>query len=172
MLLNVLLYPGTLFGTMTFVIYAVLAVALATARMGSGSRRVLATIVIAIAVANVFSHSLSDWRAGSPDAAQLQAIRSKLAGARNRPLFIDEVAARYVYDYRLPSAARAWTFSRRPPGAWPLSADERLPGSIWLVGLDKGDYTRGLPQARRFRLGGIEFRSIPDGKRKSLLLLW
>lgn len=88
-----------------------------------------------------------------------QAVREQVRGARR--VAFDEVAARYVFDYRLPEGAVYWNFSAPPPGNCPNSADERDPGVTWVLSPTKSGVTRGLPPYERVRLFGREFRSMP-----------
>ena len=49
------------------------------------------------------------------------------------PLWIDSVAARYVYDYRLPPNSLSWEFVHPLPTTFPQSLAERPSGTVWVI---------------------------------------
>jgi hypothetical protein len=96
----------------------------------------------------------TDWRA-TPDSA---AIRAALPPGRT--LSIDGVAARFVFDYRLPEKAVSWNYST-PPGEWPPSLPEKAGDTVWIVSIPGLSIVPGFPPARGAVFLGREFRSIP-----------
>ena len=68
----------------------------------------------------------TDWRA-TPDAA---AIRASLPPGST--LNVDGVAARFVFDYKLPDNAVSWHYST-PPERWPPSLPEKPRDMIWIA---------------------------------------
>lgn len=86
---------------------------------------------------------------------------ARTAVAQGRAVGVDEVAARFVFDYRLPSGAFFWNYSVPPPQTWPTSTAERSPSVTWILSPVKGAVTRGISPGPPVRLFGRTFRSIP-----------
>ncbi len=75
---------------------------------------------------------------------------------------VDEIAARYLFDYRLPEHALFLNFSQSAEHPWPTSTLQRRPGEIWIVGMGVADRCAGLPKSPRAHLLGHEFLSMPE----------
>ena len=86
-------------------------------------------------------------------------IRETVLANPNRKYAIDEVAARFVFDYQLPKNSTSWTFMQAP-GVPLISAKERLSDATWIVSTSmlgegfpemlKKDYPRVEFLGRRF----------------------
>ncbi len=70
---------------------------------------------------------------GRPDPAQIQEVIAMVAREPQRRYLIDPFAARHVFDYRLPSNARNWTFGRPFPRMWPGSLGDLQPDETWII---------------------------------------
>lgn len=93
--------------------------------------------------------------------ARYAEIRTVLQTRAVRAIAADEVAARFVFDYRLPPGAFFWNYSVPPPKTCPASVLEKAPGVTWVLSPVKSNTTKGLPAAGKVRLFGRELGSIP-----------
>lgn len=75
-------------------------------------------------------------------------------------VLLDGAAARYVFDYRLPSGFLDWNFSSRFPGSLPTDEPLRV-GDVYLVGPDN---IRFLEQKTPFRACLSQWRPFGLGK--------
>ncbi len=89
-----------------------------------------------------------------PDAAAIKAEMSSLP--EGTPLLIDSVAARFVFDYRLPPGTTAWEFSRPFREGYPRAIGERAPGTVWVIQRHNDLMGTAMPA----RLLGRDFQSI------------
>ena len=90
----------------------------------------------------------------------IAALRARVE-ANGREIWFDEIAARYVFGYRVPGDGIYWNFSRPFPQVWPLDLREKKPGSIWIVARSKADSCEGMERSERVVLWGHRFESLP-----------
>ncbi|HEY9850413.1 MAG TPA: hypothetical protein V6D28_13185 [Leptolyngbyaceae cyanobacterium] len=97
-----------------------------------------------------------------PDELRPQEIRNFVIANPNRKYAIDEVAARFVFDYRLPKDSTCWSAIRPAPASYP-SAEDKLPDVIWIVATyNLGRY---IPEMQadypKVEFMGRKFESLP-----------
>ncbi|MFB2833817.1 glycosyltransferase family 39 protein [Floridanema evergladense] len=95
--------------------------------------------------------------------SQYQKIREVVLDKPKRKYAIDEIAARFVFDYKLPKNSIAWNFIKPAPDAYPISAKDKKPGTIWIVSKSKlGHYVPEMqPDYPRVEFMGRKFNSLP-----------
>jgi hypothetical protein len=93
-----------------------------------------------------------------------------LAFSEQEILMVDEYSARLGYDYRLPSNAIDWNWSRATGPHWPTDVTEAKPGELWYVSEAQRTKCGGLGERTPFRCCGLSFGSIPSDPWK--LLVW
>ncbi|MEM8639324.1 MAG: hypothetical protein AAGG51_10985 [Cyanobacteria bacterium P01_G01_bin.54] len=75
---------------------------------------------------------------------------------------IDEVVARFVFDYRIPDGITDWNY-QNPVYFQPRSLTEKPTNTVWMVSTAKGAVTEGLSKDyERVQLWGRQFNSIPQ----------
>lgn len=70
---------------------------------------------------------------GLYDAGRYAVLRHHVDVLKPMPLLVDEAAARYVYDFALPSGARDWLLTRRCDDGMKSSIASKPAGEAWLV---------------------------------------
>jgi uncharacterized membrane protein len=100
---------------------------------------------IACACLNAVPDFLSLGLSTPEPAAYYTKVR-ETATLHTGPLLVDEVAARFVYDFQLPSNARDWLHSRATQGTMMSPLATKPPGEAWLVDTRKLDLY--VPDAR------------------------
>jgi hypothetical protein len=95
-----------------------------------------------------------------PESAQYyQQVAARIPA--DKCLGVDAVAARYVFDYRLPPCAYASHYSFPSPKFFPREGDAPPPGAAWVTSQAPGGHTSGVPPEDRLVLFGWRFDSIP-----------
>lgn len=95
-----------------------------------------------------------------PDRAQHQEILHWVQAHPQRHYAIDEVAARFVFDYDFPPHASDWRFLRIQ-FMGPAAVEEKPANTVWIIASDKAAITPDLPDYERVELLGHRFGSIP-----------
>jgi hypothetical protein len=159
MLIELMLYPAHL--DVLFALgCSVLAVVLSREPVFHANRVRLAAVILVAALAPNVGYAALRWLgpARESSAYYAQVCRS-VAGADS--LVVDEYAARYVFDYRLPPGVTYWDYSVPPMQYWPESLAERRPGTVWVLSRAKGPKVTGMPEPAPLRFLGHSFTSIP-----------
>ncbi len=90
-------------------------------------------------------------------------IRNEVNQMTDKTIFVDEVAARYVFDYRLPKGAINWGASNPPPFVFPTSIKDKKADQVWVISPVKSNIVKDLsidyPHVKIF---GHTFNSIPQ----------
>ncbi len=123
-------------------------------------RLAMAAAVTAFLIAQSYPLVALAGRRSVPPARYAE-IRKSLRARPVGTLGVDEIAARFVFDYRLPPGTFCWNYSAPPPKTYPASVEEKPPGVTWVLSPVKSGTTKGLPAAEKVRLFGREFGSIP-----------
>ena len=97
------------------------------------------------------------------------AVRERLE-SETRLIGVDDIAARFVYSYRLPPTAYAWTYSNGPQAFWPGSRDDGPRGSVWVIGASKATWCSAVPPGERVRFLGHIFGSLVSHPYKVLIV--
>jgi hypothetical protein len=165
MLIELALYPAFLDVSLVLVC-SVLAAVLIQEPPALAKSALLANVIVAMALAPHVGYVALRFLGPVRESAayDAQVLRS-VAGAES--LAVDEIAARYVFDYRLPSRVVYWNYSVPPQQYWPKSLAERPAGTVWVLSQAKGPPVTGLPATPYLRLFGHSFTSIP--KRPGLM---
>ncbi len=90
-------------------------------------------------------------------------IKEAVLAKPNRKYAIDEVAARFVFDYNLPANSIAWNFLKPAPDAFPNSAKDKTPDVTWIISKSNlGHYVpEMLKDYPRVEFIGRTFNSLP-----------
>lgn len=160
-LANLLLYSSVLHVLADFFCWIGVVVLLKEIPMRSTLRRVaVAATVAAFAIAQSYVLlALAGRKSISEE--HYATVRMSLPNDPSRILGIDEIAARYIFNYQLPAGAYAWNYSFPPPQTWPASTRDKARGVSWVLSPVKSSVTQGIPPAEKVRLFGREFGSIP-----------
>jgi len=98
-------------------------------------------------------------------------IRQFVRDNPDKKYSIDESAARFVFDYKLPENSIDWNFSRSYNGSSrPGSLQEKPADEVWIISKDKGYSVEGLPEYPRVTLFGHTFDSIPSQPNDIILI--
>lgn len=169
LVLNLFIYSSATGYALFFAQMAVVLV-VATARMGRVHRAVLIGVccgaLFASQYLNILSLTLREHGvalAATPEASSV---------AEAREAAVDEVAARFVFDYHLPPRTTAWHFLLSPPQAYPTSIADKREGAVWIVseanlGLYVADVQNDYP---RITFLGHRYGSRPREPYKVLVL--
>ncbi len=90
------------------------------------------------------------------------AIRDAVARHPERILCVDEVVARYVFDFRLPAGARDWSLRRPAQLGTAGTIASKSPGTLWIASEWKLEHyvaDAGV-RAERLRIGSHTFGSL------------
>lgn len=95
--------------------------------------------------------------------SKYQEIRNFVLANPHRKYAIDEVAARFVFDYKFPKNSTSWTFMQ-VPGTPQLTAKDKLPDVTWIVSIP--NLGKGFPEMLkedypRVEFFGLRFKSLP-----------
>lgn len=94
---------------------------------------------------------------------EYQEIKNKVDKMTNKTIFVDEVAARFVFDYQLPKGAINWGASNPPPYVYPTSIDDQKNDQVWVISSAKKRLIKDLPDDfPRVEILGRKFNSIPS----------
>ncbi|HYP15903.1 MAG TPA: hypothetical protein VEQ65_01720 [Opitutus sp.] len=158
LLLGAFLYPGRMvrYGAYTGIALAVVA----------WSRRPAARPVACAALGLAVLHNaalflepfFSDRSRPDPDV-----VREIVLKNRHKTLCVDEVAARYVFDFKLPPNSRDWLLRQAPPkGAFGRAADKPA-DELWIA--NEWKFERYVPdsgvRASRLQVGPFAMQSQP-----------
>ncbi|NEO86476.1 MAG: hypothetical protein F6J87_19780 [Spirulina sp. SIO3F2] len=94
------------------------------------------------------------------DNTQYQTILNWVEAHPERDYLVDEVSARFVFDYNFPPNTSDWRFLK-VQSVGPASVTEKLPNTAWIIATDKAAITTDLPDYERVTLFGRRFGSIP-----------
>ncbi len=122
-------------------------------------RIAVAAAIVAFAIAQSYLFIAAAGRKSVPE-AEYRAAREALRNHPSGLVAADEVAARLVFDYRLPAGAFFWNYSVPPPQTWPFSIREKAPGVMWVLSPVKSGVTQGIPATEKVRFLGRVFGSI------------
>uniref|UniRef100_UPI0030DDD447 hypothetical protein n=1 Tax=Argonema antarcticum TaxID=2942763 RepID=UPI0030DDD447 len=95
--------------------------------------------------------------------SQYREIREAVLAKPNRKYAIDEIAARFVFDYKLPKNTTSWTFMLPPVGADPISFKDKPTDVTWIVSpyFLKYNFTDAPIDYPRVEFLGRTFNSLP-----------
>lgn len=159
-LANLVLYPSFLHVLVDFFCWVGIVALLWEVPMSRAARKA-GVAVAAAAFLLAQSYILLAWAGRqSLPAERHDTVREALRRPPPGPLAVDEIAARFIFDYRLPPGAVFWNYSRPPAKTWPASTMEKEPGEIWVLSPVKSQVTKGIPPSPRVRLFGREFGSM------------
>lgn len=90
-------------------------------------------------------------------------IREFVLARPKRKYAIDEVAARFVFDYKLPENTVNWNFMKPAPASAPSSSKDKEPDVTWIVSKSNlGHYVPEMqPDYPRVEFLGRQFNSLP-----------
>ncbi len=93
--------------------------------------------------------------------SEYQKVREIVIDNPNRKFAIDEVAARFVFDYKLPKNTISWNFLKAPLD--PMLAKDKKPDVTWIV--SKSNLANMVPEMQieypRVEFMGRKFNSLP-----------
>lgn len=143
--------------------FVALAMGLLALNIGPARSVLPAAVVVVAAVLWANTLHLVAWgwvRPERPDYYRSLAARAPT----DKCLGLDAVAARYVFDYRLPACAFAWQYSYPPPKFYPREHDRPVAGTAWMTSYAPLGHTAGIPPEERLTLLGVRFGSIPPNR--------
>jgi len=168
--LTVLLYASVLHLLVDLFFWIGVAVLLGEVPLSKGARR-LATGGAVCAFLLAQSHLLISLASQRPAPEERYVETRQILSRRPlRRLAIDEVAARHVFDYRLPPRAFSWNYSLPPQKTWPASVSEKSPDVTWVLSSAKSREVQGLPPWGKMKLFGRELGSIPAQPRDVIVI--
>lgn len=89
-------------------------------------------------------------------------VRNTVNKMTDKTIFVDEIAARYVFDYRLPKGAINFGASNPPPNVYPTSIKDKKPDQVWVISPVKGKLIEGLSgDYPRVKILGHQFNTLP-----------
>ncbi len=167
---NVILYSRSMQWSALFFGAAATSILAATWSSSRRWRRASLALVFLLFVVHE-SYVGLDWLADirSPSSRPGE-VEARLCSLSAGVVAVDEVAARRVFDYRLPAGAVAWNFAEPWPEVWPRSVREKPRHQVWVISAAKATACAGLPPSRRFELAGHRFQSIPADRREILVV--
>ncbi|MBD2579790.1 hypothetical protein [Oscillatoria sp. FACHB-1406] len=163
LVLNFLLYGRAV--ASYFIFFGWAAIALILDEIASKYVRYRFLIAPIVAIAFCLNQSLNlITLAGTQREPQssYQEIRDYVRSHPNRSYAIDYIAARFVFDYKLPPGSIDWNFSNRAPLFWPTSLSQKPPNMTWLISSARATEFPGMPDVPKVRLLGRTFSSIPS----------
>ncbi len=105
-------------------------------------------------------------RQPDPDPKSLLEIRHRAEQAQDKILVVDEIAARYVFDFKLPKNTVNWNFLGPAPRHWPTNISQKTVDSIWIIAEAKTLACDGLPKTQLVTLWGKTFTSLSATPKK------
>ncbi|HEY9850412.1 MAG TPA: glycosyltransferase family 39 protein [Leptolyngbyaceae cyanobacterium] len=92
-----------------------------------------------------------------------QKIREFVIANPYKKYAIDETAARFVFDYRLPKNSTSWTFMQPPIGVAPISLEDKPPDITWIVSKFRLEerFPKMLIDCPKIEFFGRIFNSLP-----------
>jgi hypothetical protein len=159
--LNIILYTSTLDYNFNFFCWFGITIILFNINISKNMRRLLISISI-ISLLIYQSQLIVSWIGQhNPPSNKYESILKWVKENPDRNYAIDEVAARFVFDYNLPNSTVDWNFSNGPAIFWPISVDEKPANTVWIISPAKAAITLDLPDYERVELFGHRFNSIP-----------
>ena len=95
---------------------------------------------------------------------QYREIKEAVLANPDRKYAIDDVAARFVFDYKLPKNCTSWTFMHEVPGAAPIISKDKPSNVTWIVATPMlgGGFPHMLKtDFPRVKFLGHRFNSLP-----------
>ncbi|MBP0016511.1 MAG: hypothetical protein J7647_03010 [Cyanobacteria bacterium SBLK] len=159
--INILLYASTLYYNFNFFCWLGVVIFLFNINTSRISRTLL--VFLCIVAFLIYQSQLIVGVIGqnSPAIDKYKSILEWVKKNPDRNYAIDDVAARFVFDYNLPEHSIAWNFSNNPAIFWPTSVSQKNSNTIWIISPAKAALTPDLPDYQRVELFNHRFNSIP-----------
>lgn len=159
--INIMLYTSTLYYNFNFFCWLGVVIFLFEINIDKKSR-ILLTFLCIVAFL-IYQSQLIVGAIGQnyPTIAKYESILQWVEENPDRNYAIDDVAARFVFDYNLPQNSIAWNFSNNPAIFWPTSVSQKPLNTVWIISPAKAALTPDLPDYERVELFKHRFNSIP-----------
>ncbi|MEC4806709.1 MAG: hypothetical protein SAJ72_20830, partial [Jaaginema sp. PMC 1080.18] len=102
--------------------------------------------------------------------SKYQKARTLVKQQPQKQYLIDEVTARFVFDYQLPENSIDWNFSHQAPEFWRVALKDKPNDSIWIISTAKAWHEPELPDYPKLKLLGRYFESIPKHPHDILII--
>ncbi|WP_272126445.1 hypothetical protein [Spirulina sp. CS-785/01] len=163
LVLNLFLYPSSLRYYVNFFVALISVITVVEIPLQKLNKSLLAFLTIVVFCVYQIPAIVSLLAADIfPTHQDYTEIKSYVSKHPNQTYLIDNVAARFVFDYNLPKNAIAWHFSQNTAIFYPHSLEQKDPNTVWIIAAAKGAVTQGLPDYPKAELWGRKFNSIPQ----------
>ncbi|XWK91361.1 MAG: hypothetical protein U7127_15320 [Phormidium sp.] len=162
-ILNVLLYSAAIWFSFFFCWVGIVSILSVMFKEREKIRNYASLLAIIIFLSSQTLNILSVVKREYVPKLRYQEIKEAVLDKPNRKYAIDEVAARFVFDYKLPPNSNAWNFLALPSDNRTTSYKDKLPDVTWIVSKSNlGHYVPEMqPDYPRVEFMGRKFDSLP-----------
>lgn len=159
-ILNLLTYASSFIGIFRFLSWLTIILIIAQSSLKSVTQKILIAVAVVVFLVNNLMTiiAITNIEAASPQ--QYQAVREYIQNHAEKQYIIDEVAARFVFNYQLPDNSISWNSSQPAPAFVPTSIADKPDNAVWIIATQKAWHISELPDYPRVEILGQRFDSI------------
>lgn len=161
LIFNILAYSNSVTGIFLFFLWLTIIIILAKIQIKPILKKVLIGITFFIFLINNSLIFVTLAGSHTTPTSQYQEARDLVNENPQQQYLIDEVTARFVFDYQLPENSIDWNFSNKAPEFWRVSFPNKSNDSIWIISAAKAWHEPELPNYPKLKILGRRFESIP-----------
>jgi hypothetical protein len=160
LVLNIFTYASTVTGCFIFFCWLGVILILAKIALTPLMKAALLTLAAFIFIINNSFAFVTEIGQQHTPFQNYQEIHNYIQTHPQKQYIVDEVAARFIFDYRLPPNSLSWMGSTQAPALWPNSFADKPQEAIWIISTQKAWHIPELPDYPRVEIFGRRFASI------------
>ncbi|MEC4869056.1 MAG: hypothetical protein SAJ11_23520, partial [Jaaginema sp. PMC 1078.18] len=159
-ILNLFTYASSIIGIFRFLSWVTIILIIARSPIKPLTRKILIAIALIVFLLNNLMTIIATTCIEKTEPQQYQVVREYIQKHPEKQYIIDEVAARFIFDYQLPKNALSWNGSQPAPAFWPSSLADKSDNSVWIIAAQKAWHVPELPDYPKVEIFGQRFDSI------------